>query len=84
MPPKAAEGDFPEVPKPKWNLWRALIWGAVLGQAYALARLLLIDPGSVPGGPERPYFIIGALLAGTLGGAFVFAMVAAIRNLLAR
>jgi hypothetical protein len=72
------------VQKPKWNLWRALMWGALLGQAYALLRLLVIDPGSVPAGPERTYFIIGALLAGTLGGAFVFLMVAAIRNLLAR
>ncbi|MGH6693388.1 MAG: hypothetical protein ACREF4_22190 [Gammaproteobacteria bacterium] len=60
------------------------MWGALLGQAYALARLLLIDPAAVPTAPERPYFIIGALLAGTFSGAFVFAMVAAIRNLLAR
>ena len=60
------------------------MWGALLGQVYSLARLLLIDPGSVPTGPERTYFIIGALVAGTLGGAFVFLMVAAIRNLLAR
>lgn len=60
------------------------MWGALLGQAYSLVRLLVIDPGSVPGGPERTWFIIGALLAGTLGGAFVFLMVAAIRNLLAR
>jgi hypothetical protein len=72
------------VPKPKWNLWRAVMWGALLGQAYALARVLLIDPESVPAGAERVPFIVGALLAGTLGGAFVFAMVAAIRNLLAR
>ena len=75
---------MPPAPKPKWNLRRALMWGALLGQAYALMRLLLIDPGGVPTGPERPYFIIGALLAGTLSGAFVFAMIAAIRNLLAR
>ena len=60
------------------------MWGALLGQAYSLLRLLVIDPGSVPGGPECAWFIIGALLAGTLGGAFVFVMVAAIRNLLAR
>ena len=73
-----------EQKRPKWNLWRALMWGALLGQAYALVRLLLIDPGSVPAGPERISFIIGALLAGTLGGAFVFLMVAVIRNLLAR
>ena len=60
------------------------MWGALLGQGYALARLLLIDPDAVPAGPERTSFIIGALLAGTLGGGFVFFMVAAIRNLLAR
>jgi hypothetical protein len=60
------------------------MWGALLGQAYALLRLLVIDPDSVPSGDGRTSFIIGALLAGTLGGAFVFVMVAAIRNLLAR
>ena len=73
-----------QLPKRKWNLWRALMWGALLGQAYSLARLLLIDPRSVPEGPERTCFIIGALVAGTVGGAFVFLMIAAIRNLLAR
>jgi len=70
--------------RPKWKLWRALMWGALLGQGYALLRLLVIDPGSVPAEAGRSSFIIGALLAGTLGGAFVFLMVAAIRNLLAR
>ena len=63
--------------KPKWSLLRALMWGAPLGQGYALLRLLVIDAGSVPLGEGRTSFIIGALLAGTLGGAFVFAMVAA-------
>ena len=70
--------------KPKWKLWRALMWGALLGQAYSLLRLLVIDPGSVPDGAGRTSFIIGALLAGTFGGAFVFLMIAAIRNLFAR
>jgi len=75
---------MPPEPKPKWTIWRALMWGALMGQGYALARLVLIDPGSVPAGPERNFFIIGALLAGTIAGSFVFGMVAAIRNLLAR
>lgn len=58
----------------EWSIWKAIMWGALLGGAYTLARILF------DGVQANPHFAFGQLLGGIVGGAFLFSVTAAARN----
>lgn len=61
----------------KWSLKKAAIWGAVISPLGLLAQSFLGNAGATGGGPE----FVGYILGGMIGGAFLFCLVAALRNL---
>jgi hypothetical protein len=63
----------------RWSVLRASIYGAMVGLVYSLAKLFFGDPVQ-PLIDVRIAFLIG----GTLGGTFLFAAIAAIKNAVLR
>jgi hypothetical protein len=66
--------------QPTWNPWRAMTYGGIAGAVYGVFQLV---SGA---GPKDPVFIYQLVfIGGTAGaGAVMFAIVAALRNLLVR
>jgi hypothetical protein len=63
--------------KEKWNIYKAGLWGGLLGAAYMF--FLECYPFLWLG--LRYYLLVGYYLAvGALGGAILFATIAAVRN----
>jgi hypothetical protein len=64
----------------KWSLGTAAQWGAVFGPAPVMVKVIASDELW----PERPVEMIGYLIGSVIGGALVFILVAAVRNVFAR
>lgn len=64
----------------KWRVGRAAAYGAVLGVPILYARGYLL--GDAP--PHDTTELVGYLVGGILGGALLFALAAAARNLFVR
>lgn len=64
----------------KWSLRNAALWGIVLAPLILLSRVLLLGDVMPAGAAEW----IGWIVGGMVGGAFMFAAVASIRNIFVR
>ena len=61
----------------EWSIWKAAIAGAVIGVPLVVFRELIAETGSLPAtAADWLVFIFG----GAVGGMFLFALVAAVRN----
>ena len=67
-------------PLPKWNPLRFALFGACAGLVYAL----WIAAGTWGLGEQFVAWNIGGLFGGVVGGAFLAAAIAGLRNLLVR
>ena len=65
---------------PTWNPWRAMAYGTAAGAVYGAYQ------SAVGNGPQEPILIYHLVfIGGTAGaGAVMFAIVAALRNIMAR
>lgn len=67
----------------KWNLWKVILIGAVIGALYSAYGVLTEDWEIRFGAlPKSQHFsaAFGEVIGGTVGGAFLFGLVALIRN----
>ncbi|MGJ3259839.1 MAG: hypothetical protein ACFE0S_09570 [Rhodospirillales bacterium] len=64
----------------KWNVRKAALYGAALSMPYLLGRAWMIDEALPQNWLELTSYAVGGLV----GGAFLFAIVAAVRNLFVR
>lgn len=65
----------------RWDTRRAALAGAVIGLAFAIYNTVIPELGA--GKDDWPY-IAGSMIGGTAAGAFMFAIVATVRNFFVR
>jgi hypothetical protein len=65
----------------EWRIPRAALIGAAVGLVWGVLRTYVIDVDSVPPNQAR---LAGYFVGSAIGGAFLFALVAAVRNAIAR
>lgn len=71
--------------KSNWSYKTAAIYGALFGLAYAFLRPLITDaPLSDTPPADAAGFLIGSYLGAMIGGAFMFSVVAWIKNSFAK
>lgn len=64
----------------RWSIMKAALYGAVLGVPILWLRHSLLGEGM----PTEPAHLVAFAAAGIFGGAFLFVVVAAIRNFFVR
>ena len=68
-----------------WSYKKAAILGALFGAAYTLLRPLITDaPLYDPPPADAAGFLIGTYLGAMIGGAFMFSVIAWIKNYFAK